>query len=54
MAKVAYSFKSQRIEKIKLFSQETENCQNLGYESLIIIRLKYIEISRLAIWKIKW
>ena len=36
MVKVAFSFKSKRIETLELFSQGTENCQNLRYESLII------------------
>ena len=34
------------------FSQGSENCQNLRYESLIIADLKYIEISSLAVLNI--
>ena len=47
MVKVAFSFKSQGIEKIP------EECQNLRYESLITIDAKYIEISSLAVLSIK-
>ena len=41
MIKVAFSFNSQGIEKHGLFSQRTEECQNLRYESLIIVDHKY-------------
>ena len=34
------------------FSQGNENCQNLRYESLIIVDLKYIEVSSLAVFNI--
>ena len=50
MVKVALSFKSQGIKKIELFSQGTEDCQNLGYESLSIDP-KRIEISGVAVLK---
>ena len=33
--------------------EETEDCQNLRQESLIIVDLKYVEISILAILNIK-
>ena len=36
MVKVTSNFKSQRIEKIELFSQGTEDFQNLRYEVLIV------------------
>ena len=42
MVKVAFSFKSQGLENSELFSQATENCQNLSYEGLITVDLKYI------------
>ena len=48
------SFKSQEIEKIELFSQGTDECQNLRYECLIIVDPKYIEISILALLNIKY
>ena len=35
------------------FSQRTEECHNLRYESLIIADPKYIEISTLAVLNIK-
>ena len=53
MVKVAFSFKSQGTEKIKLFSQGTEKCQNLRNGSLIIIDPKYIEILNVAVFNIK-
>ena len=52
MSKVAFSFKFQRIEKIELFSQGTDECKNVRYESQIIVVPKYIEISSLAVLKI--
>ena len=42
MVKFALSFKSQGIENIELFSQGTEDSQNLKCESLIFIDPKYV------------
>ena len=52
MVKYAFSFKSQRTEKIELFSVETDYCQKSRYESLIIVDPKYIKISSFAVLKI--
>ena len=52
MVKVCFSFKSQLIERSELFSQGTEDCQSLGYESLIIVDRKYVEISGLVVLNI--
>ena len=38
---------------MELFSQRTEECQNLKYECLIIVDPKYIEVSSLAVLNIK-
>ena len=53
MVKVALSFKSQGIKKIELFSQGAKDCQNLRYESLIIVDPKYIKVFSLAVLNIK-
>ena len=53
MVKIALVFKSQGIEKIDLFSQGTENCQNLRHESLIIVNPKYIEIFSLSVLNVE-
>ena len=45
MTKVAFSFKSQRTEKVELFSQQAEDSINLRYKSFIIVDYKYKEIS---------
>ena len=47
MVKVAVRRKSQGIEKNKLFFQGSEKCQNLRYESLIVVDPKYIDIASL-------
>ena len=41
------------LKKSELFSQGTEECQNLRCECLIIVDPKYIEISSLAVFTIK-
>ena len=41
MIKVAFSFKFQGTEKVKLFSQVTDSSINLRYESLIAVDNKY-------------
>ena len=53
MPYVTFSLKYQVIEKIDLFSQGTEDCQNVRCESLIIVDSKCIEISSLAVLNIK-
>ena len=45
MVKIVLRFKSQGIEIIELFSQGTEGCQNLRYESLIIVDPKCIKFQ---------
>ena len=47
MVKVAFTFKLQGIQKIELY------CQNLRYESLIVVDPKYIENSNLSVLNIK-
>ena len=53
-SKLLLAFKSQGTEKIDLFSKGAENCQNLTYESLIIVDPKSIEISSLILGIINW
>ena len=54
MVKVAFSFKSLGIEKrIELISQGSENCQNLRYESLIIVDHNYVEMPSFTVLNIK-
>ena len=50
MVKVTLSFISQGIGKFNFFPQGTESCQNLRYESLIIVDL---EICNLAVLNIE-
>ena len=49
MIKVAFSFKSQGNQKTGLFFQGTKVRQNLSYESLTVVNLKYIKIFSLAV-----
>ena len=49
MVKVAFNFKSQGVEKIEIFSQGTEERQNLRYESLCSYRL-VVRSIRENIW----
>ena len=53
VVKVAYSFKSQGSQKIELWPQGTDDCQNLRYETLIIVDFKYIEVSSLTVLNLK-
>ena len=52
VVKVTFSFKPLGIEKIELFSKETEHNENLRYESLIVADPKYVQISSLFVLKI--
>ena len=53
MVNIVYSFKSQGTESLEFFAQGIENCQNLRYESLVIVDRKYEEIFSLTVLNVK-